>query len=1388
MYNHPKIMRRLLGRQSSNSPNDGNLGVTSSPASQSYRPNASQNAVFPSPVPVACLDRSRDGRTAVLGGRHILKTIHFDGLEIKEGVDIRAVITAQFANKSNAASLASDQLSIKDVKLASNHGNDLTVFTACANGKIFMYDVGRLGLGAGLEYIQTREDSRQVNALDFNPHRGTWLLSGGQDGTVRCFDVKAPIPGRTGPTFRTWNAFRCNADGVSDVKWSPKEGEVFACATDSGVVLKWDMRKPNAPVLKINAHDTQKGASSISWHADGNHLISAGLDSKCYVWDLSKNAEKRQKPKWTINAPAPVTSVSWRPGLWSATAQGRRAAQIAVSYDEGGHVKKHGISSVHIWDLARPTMPYKEIDLFDNSPNALLWHDQDLLWTAGPDGFAQCDVAFAPKVMDRQPLSNLAFSARGEALMLLEERVQPPRPRPAIMARQGLPTSSFSSSPSGQMLSLSRSDSEEDVIGSFLGAKRRAAEKRRVSNRAVQNLSTTPPSGPGVEDRVIPLDRAMKITDPFRPQQVMAIGQIPAAPKMHIYRYLSRQYLEVLERDLPYAEGAKPLNERITRIIERYARASESVSQFRLAQTWRILSYAIGLLLSRRSQYHLEQRLVRRENLNVDADKSAFDDRFVFSKTDVSPRLKLNGDDTPRKAVSVTSLEGRHPLGKSLLAEEMVSESNVPTPLAQPVREESIEYRDHVAGRQLTPVLEMESFNLPPAILPENPSPRRRLNSTALSTLSLDSQRSSTEGYDFYDLEAVENIPRAIDVPKKREPLTLDFREPGSPNAQRKPLARYDSDESYAQMFSISDTSRQTSDLTGSPNPSAYRVSRKVEQNTASPEEVEGEYGSRIRGRQIKESPEISRYPIRRQLQRQDSDSITDELQITQATTDTLDSDPLQDIEEHPSIRFPDSGSALPSYMSREHPGPAQPEDHLSPHVTETDFLPWQNDPPYPHPIAEDVNTKTHISPINPYDVLSRALDFESRRSALNASAMILLLKPLVPDDVIDSHQAAAILRQHHSRLMGMKLFVEAALLRNTCVRGWPGGLELWGENYTSVFAPAQQRVSAAFTCAHCHKPREVDRSTADPGIWKCERCRSVMAPCAVCGHRDATADPLPLASVTTVSEGFIAAGESTLPEKERDKQPILSTWWYCPGCSHGGHANCLQDWHAPVSLPSAVGGLGGGKGNERASSSTLPIDGPFPETNSDGCCPFDGCGHACLPGKWRNESSAARTEELGRVVREQTRGSISLGSGSGSGSGSVGTGAAHGYKKSGKDRKAGNANKGPDTASTTTPAAAIRGDSIEVPQSRAVESVRETLSAAEFGSAGSNGSGSTGSAGGGLMGILSSSPSGRAAAAAVGLGGGGGGGNGSGSGSGGTERRKSVKFAGAAGALAERR
>ena len=479
--------------------------------------------------------------------------------------------------------------------------------------------------------------------------------------------------------------------------------------------------------------------------------------------------------------------------------------------------------------------------------------------------------------------------------------------------------------------------------------------------------------------------------------------------------------------------------------------------------------------------------------------------------------------------------------------------------------------------------------------------------------------------------------------------------------------------------------------------------------------------------------------------------------------TDTFDSESSQAYYDRSPLRLDLTSPPFPNIAAQEADIPQRPEEHTSPTITETDYLPWPEDPQYPYPLLSDTKSKRMAPPIDPYDVVSKALAFETRHSALNSSAIILLLKPLVPEGVIDEHQASAVIRQHHNRLMGMGLFVEAALLRNLCVRGWPGeAMDYWGDNYPAVFGPAQerQRVSVGFACARCHKPRaEIDRAAAaagnGPGVWRCESCRAAVAPCAVCGHRDLDPSLLGSAPLPTVVEGLTAAAKgNTSSAADTGNDLILATWWYCPGCSHGGHASCLEGWHAPIASTttgfpnanrsrahqqsqflsqqhhyqdhtnpaSAAASRPPSPGQSAADLFPLPdIDvGYAPETYSGGCCPFDGCGHACLPGRWRDETAAARTEELGRAVRDQTRGvmggaSSSSGIPGGGNKGSVssiggmGMGMGMGPAAAGRERR--------------VSAAAAVADSFDVPQSRAVEHVRElSLSGLNLGGGGAGG------------------------------------------------------------------
>ncbi|KAL1901078.1 SEA (Seh1-associated) complex subunit [Sporothrix stenoceras] len=1464
---------------------------STSPVPLLYRPSGPQEVAFQVGVPIAALDKSPDGRAAVLAGRHVLKTVRVERgdnidshVSIRESFDLRALITAQASPRVNSTASIAEQLSIRDVKWGTGR-NDTHIFTACLRGKIFQYDLSHLGgnntsnATSNISFIQTQEDSRQINALDINPYKDAYLLSGSQDGMVRCFDTRTLVASRLGPTFRPMQAFKCNAD-VRAVQWSPKQGFYFACCTEQGAVMKWDIRKPSAPVLRITAHE--KACSSLSWHPDGEHLLSGGVDKTCHVWDFSKTADKRQKPKWTLHTPASVAAVAWRPGQWSATCQGLRAAQVAVSYDVSGP-KRPGINAAHVWDLARPTIPYKTVERFECSPSALLWKDQEFLWTAGEDGlFCQSDMAFAPRVIDRTAVSTLAFSSTGDVLTFLDERPPPPRPRVLASVHKDLPSataaaaaaaavsSSYGSDPTtpAPALSINQSDSEDDVVRGFLMPRRRnLGRKRRASS--VHHLSSTPPSSghPGSANSnnssgsntnrdsnnresnnnssntsvntngnlTVSLEDSLRATGAFRPQQIMAIGHIPSAARKDTYGYLAKIYLETLEKRLPayMRHGAVvPLPDRVASILDTYARAAENVSQFRLAQVWRILAFAMDLLFRNRAQYHKERRL---EGATYPSDTHHHQNGA--NGTSNTTGSKIRGERLPSSDPSGSTLESVSSDGhgnstlvpstsnsrtlpvRSLLAEEIESTSNMPTPLARPVSglaylgehyQGGADYKsraaaaggssfDSASGGGLPS--DIESFNLPPAryqdYLASQPR-RRHLDSMPISEMSETSHLSSVEGYDFYDTEAMAS---AIDVPGRPASTTRPPRPTRTDSQQedRSPVRapdfhRQDStDSAGGRIFEISQASvghaLDDSELMGAGGSSLTTTTTNTSEARGRGRDSisladDSLSQSRSRGRQPEKpgrkdtlassvgsssrllrlnrallsmefgasgsNPTLSTPGVTRdtyyRTNSQDTESSSNSFSGQPGNGASTSKQPTNSFtNKRPTLRRSASSRQdtlsvatsefLPTAKGEEDDKDDNETEDTSDRLTDRDYLPWPHDPPFPFPTKDGKAAGfDRNAALNPYVIVERALSFEVRTSPLHASAMVLLLQPLMPDDVVDPLQARAILRQHHSRLMGMKLFLEAALLRNLCIPGWPSTrgnnveLSKWGSNanFTSIVAPAQKNVSASYICVTCKKPREIENHNS-PGsgsnsesLWRCDRCKSVMAPCAVCGHRD-------------IAEGDTNSNES-----------LLSTWWYCVGCSHGGHLSCLEGWH---SQEEGAGSPKIGSFGSFAADAALHIPSSGTGTEfSDGCCPLDGCGHACLPGQWRTETITQRSDEVALRAAHLLPSGSTLGQ---------------------ADRE--------DDTTATPDSQRVRADGHEVGQSRAVDMVRESLSNPPI-----TGIGRTGSDLSAGRTILSSSP-GRSSVL--------GGGGGSGGSIGGNypvlgelrerERRKSVKFAG---------
>ncbi|KFY24893.1 hypothetical protein V493_04975 [Pseudogymnoascus sp. VKM F-4281 (FW-2241)] len=1164
-----KIIKRLLGQPTNDHISDPTITYDARTARDIQRPIFSQDATHSTGSPLTCIDISPTGNYAVIAGDKVFKTLKIEGPKIEEQTDLRAAIVIPGDGLS-------DQLNIGAVRWG--HGEiDSSIVTASANGRVAIYDLNRIG--SGFEVGRIKEHQRQVHNLSINPFRANLLLSASQDGTVRFFDIKAPT-GRSNLTFISRAVFKCNADPVRDVKWNPTRGFEFACATVSGTIQHWDTRNQKAPLLKINAHD---GAClTLSWHVDGEHIVSGGLDQQCYVWDLSRNAEKRQKPKHSFATPAPVSIVSWRPPSWSSTAQAQRAAQVAVAYDDVNSLKTQK-STVQIWDIARPGLPFKEICNFETSPTALKWQHTDILWTVTREGeFKQSDIAFAPKVIDRRSLSTFDFSPSGEVLMLLEERKG--RSRHVNLGTGEKPVrarlSMTSQSPSGK-LCISRSDSEEDTAGSFLGPKSKPSKKNKhhTNTRSATPLSTTPPSA-GDMAAVMKLEESIKVTGPYKPSQTMAIGHAPSAVHRDVFKFLSSAYLQRIAKDLQDADvaGVKraPMHERMAAIMESFARAAELVGQYRLSQTWKVLSYSISLLLIRRANYHRELRLVEAEKNKTSQatlEGQQAKDRQTWG------RHRIRVDKTPTKRPPVNRKEGHiRSMTRGILAEEE-STSTMTTPLARPMRDSLI--LDTTTQKPL-PIVDSEVFSLPEAAH----SPAEQSNSSNSRSSDIAAYEA---GYDFYDLDAVTDTPPAISivVPPRKAPLRLDgaFGLDGS-TAHPGGILRHDSNESF-QMFSTSGDSQLKSSFASDSVGHRFRHEDKL------PSEQYASWESSNPASELQNADSFN----------SQDESVDNSLPTRGGHDNHLSQTPTPFPLEQPSLPSTDESKISENSDTESEDEPisigSQDLDSTADtievvdlsclDILDIDFVPQRADPSFT-PAA-----------IDPHLLIPRTISFETQTSPLNAAVMVLLLLPHLLPGTIDELQAPAILCQYQNRLQSMLLFTEAALLR-----------KLSYPTYPTVYGQGQAKwgMDIGYFCQTCRRALRKDENLeVGKRLLRCERCRTYLDGCTVCRQQE---EP----EVAELEFG----GDETPPGvgKEVKVQPAGKLWWWCQGCGHGGHSVCLRAWHSgPPTL----------EGTDA----------------SDGCCPMEGCLHPCLPGRWRDEwmvgKAVVRDDELSKLVKEGTRG-----------------------------------------------------------------------------------------------------------------------------------------------------
>lgn len=635
------------------------------------------------------------GTRALLGGKELFKTVKIDDGVCVEDLNLRTAIRSTPTQASGKPRQVYS-IDIADVAWAKGDSGDY-IAAATSSGKIILYDLGHVGLQAA----QLHEHYRQVHKVTFSPHRGSLLLSGSQDGTVRLWDVRDAR--NDASTIQSKRKFSGQSDGVRDVKWSPTEGVDFAFGTDSGWIQRWDIRNLRTPKVRIPAHNLS--CNSIDWHPDGKHLVSAGIDKVVRVWDFSSS--KRQKPAWEIKTPYPLFNARWRPSCQSYMPQdggARLCTQIVTAYD-----RDHPV--VHVWDFRRPALPFREFVPYASAPTDLLWHSQDLLWTVGREGsFSQHDIQHVSKVMDRRNLQAFGVSSQGQLDMIVRKRHQRRRPQSIPMLSSSVGTSAETSlSQSPESVVLSRSWADDSLDHSFLSFSLPGRQSRSRAAASRSSAITTPPSGPA-NSTIMKLDGILRDRQSFAPQQMACRGMLPFQIDPAAFKTMAGCYMAIF----PMSSAAESIIDPVQAAFDKCAAAAHQAGQHRLGQTWKIAGFA--------AVAHLKKRMDAYR-----AHPNGTDCVPIVTSTDeplsdmIRRLLNIARSRTASPTGSPADMRPISSIAQALAAPE--STSNVPTPLARPVPNSRI---ISTTGNHL-PLLDPECEDgfalLPPSLASRDESP-----------------------------------------------------------------------------------------------------------------------------------------------------------------------------------------------------------------------------------------------------------------------------------------------------------------------------------------------------------------------------------------------------------------------------------------------------------------------------------------------------------------------------------------------------------------------------------------------------------------------------------------------------------------------------------------
>lgn len=320
---------------------------------------------------------------------------------------------------------------------------------------------------------------------------GRTLAAGGDDGTVRLWDVSAPshvgpLATLTGPTSEIYS-IAVSADGHT----------LAAATAREHVVYTWDITTRAHPA-RIGARLAGPGSwiNTVAFSPDGTTLAAGSSDTLLWQWDL-----RTRQPVGTLPHPAPVTAALYRdkhtlytlatdgiirvwplpgPALAGSTNQ-----VFSASFDSSGTrlLVGAGDNSLRLWDLTDPARAVRASPSVRNSPYlapldgaAALSPDRSFALAGSSDGHLHLwdltDPARPTRIGDPLPVATatiqaVTFASDGMTAAVSSDDgsvhlvdVSDPH-HPSVLAGLRIPAAAFGVrfSPDGHLLAVAGGDS-----------------------------------------------------------------------------------------------------------------------------------------------------------------------------------------------------------------------------------------------------------------------------------------------------------------------------------------------------------------------------------------------------------------------------------------------------------------------------------------------------------------------------------------------------------------------------------------------------------------------------------------------------------------------------------------------------------------------------------------------------------------------------------------------------------------------------------------------------------------------------------------------------------------------------------------------------------------